>query len=62
VIQGWLHANPVTTILGELSSDEIGRPQGDFLLAQWQSGTVEIVAPSSAKTTDNLVIPKPGWK
>lgn len=61
-IMEWLHANPVTTILGDLSWDEIGRPQGEFLLAQWQGGTVEIVAPAGAKTSDNLVMPKPGWK
>ncbi len=61
-IQEWLHSNSVTTILGGLAWDEIGRPLGDFLLAQWQSGTVEIVAPSGATTTDQLVMPKPGWK
>ena len=58
----WLHANPVQTILGELSWDEIGRPQGDFLLAQWQSGSVEIVAPPEAATTETLVMPKPAWQ
>jgi branched-chain amino acid transport system substrate-binding protein len=44
----------VSTILGELSWDEIGRPQGDFLLAQWQSGSVEIVAPAEAATTEKF--------
>lgn len=58
----WLHANEVQTILGPLSWDEIGRPQGDFLLAQWQSGEVNIVAPSIAATTDMVVFPKPSWK
>jgi len=58
----WLHANEVQTILGPLSWDEIGRPQGDFLLAQWQSGEVNIVAPSLAATTDMVVFPKPSWK
>ena len=61
-IQEWLHANSVSTILGELSWDEIGRPQGDFLLAQWQGGSVEIVYPASVATTENLVMPKPAWK
>ena len=61
-LKDWLHANPVSTILGELSWDEIGRPQGDFLLAQWQNGTVEIVAPPEAATTENLVMPKPAWQ
>ena len=57
----WLRANEVQTILGPLTWDEIGRPQGDFLLAQWQSGEVNIVAPSIAATADNVIFPKPGW-
>jgi len=61
-IMEWLHANPVTTILGELSWDEIGRPQGEFLLAQWQGDTVNIVAPAIAATTDSITMPKPAWK
>ena len=61
-IMEWLHANPVMTILGELSWDEIGRPRGEFLVAQWQNGTVEIVAPAAAATTSTIVIPKPDWK
>jgi branched-chain amino acid transport system substrate-binding protein len=59
----WLRANTVETILGPLSWDEIGRPQGDFLLAQWQNGTVEIVAPEVATTNGGqVVIPKPDWQ
>lgn len=61
-LKDWLHANAVQTILGELSWDAAGRPQGDFLLAQWQNGGVEIVAPPEAATTDNLVVPKPAWQ
>ena len=57
----WLRANEVQTILGPLSWDEIGRPQGDFLLAQWQSGEVNIVAPDVAKTSNNLIFPKAAW-
>jgi hypothetical protein len=57
----WLRANEVETILGPLSWDEIGRPQGDFLLGQWQSGAVEIVAPSIAATIDKIINPKPAW-
>jgi branched-chain amino acid transport system substrate-binding protein len=58
----WLRANEVETILGPLTWDEIGRPQGDFLLAQWQAGEVNIVAPSIAATTDKVIFPKPAWK
>jgi len=58
----WLHANTVETILGPLSWDETGAPQGEFLLAQWQSGVVEIVAPAGAATTQTVIYPKPDWK
>lgn len=58
----WLHANKVQTILGELSWDETGAPQSQFLLAQWQGGKVEIVAPKDRATTEKIIYPKPGWK
>jgi ABC-type branched-subunit amino acid transport system substrate-binding protein len=58
----WLHKNKVQTILGELSWDETGAPQSEFLLAQWQGGKVEIVAPADRATTTKVVNPKPGWK
>lgn len=58
----WLHANPVDTILGELSWDSTGAPQNKFLLAQWQGGKVEIVAPKDRATTSKVINPKPDWK
>jgi branched-chain amino acid transport system substrate-binding protein len=58
----WLHANTVQTILGPLSWDEKGEPLGKFLLAQWQSGKVQVVGPPEAATTDKVVYPKPGWQ
>lgn len=58
----WLHANSVDTILGALSWDASGAPQSEFLLAQWQGGKVEIVAPVDRATTTNVINPKPGWK
>jgi ABC-type branched-subunit amino acid transport system substrate-binding protein len=61
-IADWLHANEVQTILGPLSWTATGEPKGDFLLAQWQSGRVEIVAPPNAATTDKVVQPKPDWR
>ena len=60
-IKDWLHSNTVDTILGELSWDETGAPQGEFLLAQWQSGQAEIVSPLEVATTDTVVHPKPEW-
>jgi branched-chain amino acid transport system substrate-binding protein len=51
----------VDTILGPLSWDETGAPQGEFLLAQWQNGQAEIVAPAEVATSDTIVFPKPEW-
>src|SRR5665647_1916227 len=61
-IRDWLHANTPETILGPLSWDATGAPKGQFLLAQWQSGTVEVVGPADAATTKTVVNPKPAWK
>jgi branched-chain amino acid transport system substrate-binding protein len=57
----YLHGNEVETILGPLSWDETGAPQGDFLLGQWQNGAVEIVAPADAATVDSAVEKTP-WQ
>lgn len=51
----WLRDNEVQTILGPLSWDEAGRPEGEFLVGQWQSGKPEIVLPESAATSDTIV-------
>jgi len=48
----WLHANEVETILGPLSWDETGAPQGEFLIGQWQDGKAEIVLPEDAPTAE----------
>jgi branched-chain amino acid transport system substrate-binding protein len=61
-IRDWLHANTVQTILGPLSWKATGEPIGQFLLAQWQSGKAQVVAPSSAATSQTVVNPKPDWK
>jgi branched-chain amino acid transport system substrate-binding protein len=58
----WLHANKVETILGPLTWDERGAPLSDFILAQWQDGAVQVVAPKAAATIDKVVYPKPEWK
>jgi branched-chain amino acid transport system substrate-binding protein len=51
----WLRDNKVETILGPLSWDDAGRPEGEFLVGQWQNGKPEIVLPESAATTDTIV-------
>jgi branched-chain amino acid transport system substrate-binding protein len=57
-IADWLHANEVETILGPLSWDAQGRPQGEFMIAQWQKGKTEIVLPESVATAPPIM----GWK
>jgi branched-chain amino acid transport system substrate-binding protein len=51
----WLHQNEVQTILGPLRWDEAGRPQGEFLIGQWQDGKPEVVLPEDAATSDKIV-------
>ena len=55
----WLRANTVPTILGDLSWDDAGRPQGGFLTGQWQDGKVEYILPKEFATTDHIVM---GWE
>jgi branched-chain amino acid transport system substrate-binding protein len=55
----WLRENEVETILGPLSWDETGAPEGEFLIGQWQDGRVEYVLPEEAATSDHIVM---GWK
>jgi branched-chain amino acid transport system substrate-binding protein len=61
-LSAWLHANTVDTIVGPLKWDKTGVPQGTLLLAQWQSGVLQIVRPNSAATTKSIVNPKPRWQ
>jgi branched-chain amino acid transport system substrate-binding protein len=58
-LAGWLRENKVDTILGPLSWDEQGRPEGEFLVGQWQKGVPEIILPEDAATTDEII---PGWR
>lgn len=58
----WLRANSVPTILGTLKWSATGEPQTSFMLAQWQSGKVEVVAPAEAATTTKVIFPKPAWR
>jgi len=55
----WLRENEVDTILGPLSWDDLGRPEGEFLVGQWQSGVPEIVLPEEAATSDEII---PEWR
>jgi branched-chain amino acid transport system substrate-binding protein len=55
----WLRENEVDTILGPLTWDDLGRPEGEFLVGQWQSGVPEIVLPKEAATSDKII---PEWR
>jgi branched-chain amino acid transport system substrate-binding protein len=57
----WLHKNTVETVVGPLKWDKRGVPDGTMLLAQWQNGKFEFVAPESQKTVDAAVKTMPGW-
>ncbi|WP_250006166.1 amino acid ABC transporter substrate-binding protein [Actinoplanes sp. M2I2] len=56
----WLHANKVETVVGPLSWDATGKPQGAHMIQQWVGNDIRIVLPADAKETD-LVYPKPAW-
>lgn len=60
-LASWLHSHTVDTIVGPLTWDSTGVPHGTLLLAQWQSGTLQIVLPKTAATTTQVVNPKPAW-
>ena len=57
----WLHENTVDTIVGPLSWDAAGRPQGELLLGQWQDGQLQVVAPPESATVEDVVYDKPAW-
>ncbi len=55
-----LHAGTWPTILGDLSWDQYGAPQGEYNLVQWQGGNLVPVYPASiAQATP--VLTKPDW-
>ncbi|MEV0717156.1 amino acid ABC transporter substrate-binding protein [Asanoa sp. NPDC050611] len=56
----WVRANKVETVVGPLSWDETGKPQGAHMIQQWVGGEIKIVLPADAKEAD-LVYPKPAW-
>jgi len=56
----WLRTNSVETVVGELSWDEAGRPQGAHLMLQYVGGEIQIVLPEDSAEAE-LVYPKPEW-
>lgn len=55
-----MHSATFKTVVGPLSFDEVGRPQGSFMILQWRGDGYLIVYPDFAKQADP-VWPKPEW-
>ena len=61
-IADWLHANKVDTVQGPIGWDALGRPNGSYLLEQYASGTLNVVAPSDdPNKAADPAYPKPSW-
>lgn len=56
-----LHRGTYQTIVGDLSFDNTGSPQGSFMLLQWQGNNFVIVGPRDRAEVDPLSPPKPEW-
>ncbi|MFC6016398.1 amino acid ABC transporter substrate-binding protein [Plantactinospora solaniradicis] len=56
----WVRGNKVETVVGPLTWDATGKPQGAHMIQQWVGGQIQIVLPAEAKET-NIVYPKPAW-
>lgn len=56
----WVRGNKVDTVVGPLSWDDSGRPQGAHMIQQWINGEIKIVLPTALKEAD-LLYPKPAW-
>jgi branched-chain amino acid transport system substrate-binding protein len=56
----WLHKNKVDTVVGPLTWDGAGRPQGAHMIQQWVGGEIQIVLPAAVKEAD-FIYPKPAW-
>ena len=55
-----LHSSTFQTVVGPLSFDEVGRPQGAFMLLQWQGDRFVIVGPPGREQADPMW-PKAEW-
>jgi branched-chain amino acid transport system substrate-binding protein len=55
-----LHSGTWSTLVGNLSWDAYGTPQGEYLLTQWQKGVLTTVFPAD-KAQSTPEAPKPNW-
>ena len=56
-----VHRGTYKTIVGPLSFDEVGKPQGNYMLLQWQGDNFVIVGPRDRAEKDPLHPPKAKW-
>jgi branched-chain amino acid transport system substrate-binding protein len=56
-----LHSATFQTVVGPLSFDDTGAPQGSFMLLQWQGDQFVIVGPAERAQAEPLAPPKPEW-
>jgi branched-chain amino acid transport system substrate-binding protein len=56
----YLRGAKVETVVGPLSWDATGKPQGAHMIQQWVGGQIKIVLPESLKEAA-FVYPKPAW-
>jgi len=55
-----MHKSTFKTVVGPLKFDELGKPQGSFMILQWLGGKLTIVYPPFAEQA-KPVWPKPEW-
>jgi branched-chain amino acid transport system substrate-binding protein len=56
-----LHNGSWPTLLGDLSWDATGAPNGAFHLIQWQGGKLVPVFPAASAAGNAPLFPKPNW-
>jgi branched-chain amino acid transport system substrate-binding protein len=56
----WVRGNEIETVVGPLSWDEAGRPQGAHMIQQYVDGKIQIVLPEDVKEAE-FIFPKPEW-
>jgi branched-chain amino acid transport system substrate-binding protein len=56
-----LHRGTYDTVVGPLSFDEVGAPQGNYMLLQWQGDNFVVVGPRDRAEKDPFLPPKPKW-
>ncbi|MFG1606914.1 amino acid ABC transporter substrate-binding protein [Actinoplanes sp. NPDC049265] len=56
----FVRKNKIETVVGPLTWDATGKPQGAHMIQQWRGGEIKIVLPENLKEAD-LLYPKPAW-